>query len=191
MKKRADAFRSIGETAKMIGVPPHVLRYWETQFSQLKPMKRADGRRYYRPEDVRLAAGLCEILRDDGMTIRGAKKMLAQDRGESIRQRGEKRLSEAGALDNPAPTDHRPSAKITKAARTMTEPDRKPRSPVTTSATESLPLFPDLLDETRGNDAEWLPNLIIFTTKLRETERLTAAPRRKAMQLRDAIAGLY
>ena len=73
----------------------------------------------------------------------------------------------------------------------MTETDRKPHSPVTAPATESLPLFPDLLDETRGNDAEWLPNLIIFTAKLREAERLTAAPRRKAMQLRDAIAGLY
>lgn len=92
MKKGADAFRSIGEVAKLIGVAPHVLRYWETQFSQLKPMKRPDGRRYYRPEDVRLAAGLCEILREEGLTIRGARKMLARDRGEAVRARGADRL---------------------------------------------------------------------------------------------------
>lgn len=92
MKKGADAFRSIGEVAKLIGVAPHVLRYWETQFSQLRPMKRPDGRRYYRPEDVRLAAGLCEILREEGLTIRGARKMLARDRGEAVRARGAERL---------------------------------------------------------------------------------------------------
>lgn len=193
MKKRADAFRSIGETAKMIGVPPHVLRYWETQFSQLKPMKRADGRRYYRPEDVRLAAGLCEILRDDGMTIRGAKKILAQDRGESIRQRGETRLADAGALETTAPASSptQNPKKTTKAARIMTEPDHKTLPSETVPATQTLPLFPDLLNEAPGNGADWLPNLINFTTKLRMAERLAAAPRRKAVQLRDAIAGLY
>lgn len=190
MKKRADAFRSIGETAKMIGVPPHVLRYWETQFSQLKPMKRADGRRYYRPEDVRLAAGLCEILRDDGMTIRGAKKILAHDRGESVRQRGEKRLAEADLIKAFASPDEIPQ-KTAKAARKMTEPDQKPRPAKAAPAAPTLPLFPDLADETQGDGADWLPNLIAFTTKLRTTQRLTAAPRRKAAQLRDAIAGLY
>ena len=74
MQKREDAFRSIGEVASLIGVAPHVLRYWETQFPQLKPMKRPDGRRYYRPDDLRLAAGLCVLLRDDGLTIRGAQE---------------------------------------------------------------------------------------------------------------------
>lgn len=94
MAKGAEAFRSIGEVAKLIGVAPHVLRYWETQFSLLKPMKRGDGRRYYRPDDVRLAAGLCEVLRDEGLTIRGAKKLLAKDRGESVRARGALKLGE-------------------------------------------------------------------------------------------------
>ena len=94
MQKSAEAFRSIGEVAKLIGVAPHVLRYWETQFPQLKPMKRPDGRRYYRPDDIRLVAGLCEVLRDDGMTIRGAKKLIAKDRGAAIRGRGAERLGE-------------------------------------------------------------------------------------------------
>lgn len=99
MKKHADAFRSIGEVAKLIGVAPHVLRYWETQFTLLKPMKRPDGRRYYRPDDVRLVAGLCEILREEGLTIRGARKVLARDRGESVRARGSARLADLLGAD--------------------------------------------------------------------------------------------
>lgn len=92
MTKSADAFRSIGEVARLLGVAPHVLRYWETQFPMLRPMKRADGRRYYRPEDVRLAAGLCTVLRDEGLTIRGARMLLARDRGAALRERGSDRL---------------------------------------------------------------------------------------------------
>ncbi len=102
MKKGAEAFRSIGEVAKLVGVAPHVLRYWETQFSQLKPMKRPDGRRYYRPEDVRLVAGLCEILREEGLTIRGAKKLMARDRGEAVRERGAARLDQILGVIAPA-----------------------------------------------------------------------------------------
>lgn len=94
MQKSAQAFRSIGEVSQLIGVATHVLRYWETQFPQLKPMKRPDGRRYYRPDDVLLIAGLCEVLRDDGMTIRGARKILQRDRGRILRERGAVRLGE-------------------------------------------------------------------------------------------------
>lgn len=110
MKKRAEAFRSIGEVAKLIGVAPHVLRYWETQFSQLKPMKRPDGRRYYRPEDVLLAAGLCEVLREEGLTIRGAKKILSKDRGEAVRARGAARLNDALGSDLPEDEDQAPTS---------------------------------------------------------------------------------
>jgi DNA-binding transcriptional MerR regulator len=94
MTKGADAFRSIGEVARLLGVAPHVLRYWETQFPLLKPMKRPDGRRYYRPDDVRLAAGLCTMLRDEGLTIRGARMLMARDRGASLRERGSARLAD-------------------------------------------------------------------------------------------------
>lgn len=103
MQKGDDAFRSIGEVASLIGVPPHVLRYWETQFTQLKPMKRPDGRRYYRPDDVRLAAGLRVLLRDDGLTIRGARKLIAADRGEAVRQRGLAHLGAASQTPAPEP----------------------------------------------------------------------------------------
>lgn len=99
MKKSPDAFRSIGEVARLVGVAPHVLRYWEGQFAQLSPVKRADGRRYYRPEDVQLAAGLCEVMRDEGLTIRGAKLLIAADRGAGLRARGVARLKDGGALE--------------------------------------------------------------------------------------------
>ncbi|MFC0198909.1 MerR family transcriptional regulator [Paracoccus rhizosphaerae] len=101
MAKGSEAFRSIGEVAKLIGVAPHVLRYWETQFPLLRPMKRPDGRRYYRPADLALAAGLVELLRDEGLTIRGARMALAPDRGEAVRARGLARLSSLAA-DIPA-----------------------------------------------------------------------------------------
>lgn len=97
MTKSPQAFRTIGEVSRAVGVATHVLRYWETQFPQLAPVKRADGRRYYRPEDVQLAAGLCEILREHGLTIRGARRLIAPDRGAAVRARGAARLGEAAA----------------------------------------------------------------------------------------------
>ena len=108
MQKAPDAFRSIGEVAQLVGVAPHVLRYWEAQFPQLSPVKRADGRRYYRPEDVQLAAGLCEVMREEGLTIRGAKRLIAMDRGAALRQRGERRLGEQiGGTRTPKPRSSR------------------------------------------------------------------------------------
>jgi DNA-binding transcriptional MerR regulator len=108
MAKSAEAFRSIGEVAKLIGVAPHVLRYWETQFSTLRPMKRGDGRRYYRPADVALIAGLCELLRDQGLTIRGARKILTDDKGATVRMLGAKRLSRVEDAQSVSPAPELP-----------------------------------------------------------------------------------
>ena len=93
MTKSPHAFRSIGEVARLIGVATHVLRYWETQFAALSPVKRPDGRRYYRADDVLLAAGLFEVMREDGLTIRGANRLIDQDRGASLRARGRARTA--------------------------------------------------------------------------------------------------
>lgn len=112
MAKGAEAFRSIGEVATLIGVAPHVLRYWETQFSALKPMKRPDGRRYYRPADVEMAAGICALLRDDGLTIRGAIRQIATDRGQSVRRRGAQQLSPPRDTAPPAPAPAPAPARI-------------------------------------------------------------------------------
>jgi DNA-binding transcriptional MerR regulator len=75
--KSDHAFRTIGELAEELGVPQHILRYWETRFSQLKPLQRAGNRRYYRPADVALARRIHNLLERDGYTIRGVQQLLA------------------------------------------------------------------------------------------------------------------
>ena len=90
MEKSRDALRNISEVADWVGVPTHVLRFWESQFAQVRPIKRAGGRRYYRPSDMALLGGIRKLLHDDGMTIRGVRKF--------IRERG------AGSVAALAPT---------------------------------------------------------------------------------------
>ncbi len=79
MAKSPDAFRTISEVAEWLDVPTHVLRFWESRFSQIKPVKRAGGRRYYRPADMQLIGGIKVLLHDDGLTIRGVQKLLREN----------------------------------------------------------------------------------------------------------------
>ena len=79
MDKSPDAFRTISEVADELDLPQHVLRFWETRFSQIKPMKRGGGRRYYRPQDVDLIKGIRFMLYDQGYTIKGVQKLLKQN----------------------------------------------------------------------------------------------------------------
>ena len=79
MDKAPDAFRTISEAAEELLVPQHVLRFWETRFAQIKPMKRAGGRRYYRPNDVELLKGIRGLLYREGYTIRGVQKILKEE----------------------------------------------------------------------------------------------------------------
>ncbi|MCZ8311847.1 MAG: MerR family transcriptional regulator [Magnetospirillum sp.] len=74
--KSADAFRTISEVAGDLEVPQHVLRFWETRFAQIKPLKRAGGRRYYRPEDIELLRRIRELLYKHGYTIKGVQRLL-------------------------------------------------------------------------------------------------------------------
>jgi DNA-binding transcriptional MerR regulator len=76
MEKSPDAFRTISEAAEELDVPQHVLRFWETRFAQIKPMKRAGGRRYYRPGDIELLKGIRSLLYKDGYTIKGLQRIL-------------------------------------------------------------------------------------------------------------------
>lgn len=78
MEKSETAFRTIGEVSTELGVPQHVLRYWETRFPQLRPVTRAGNRRYYRPADVALARRIQALLAQDGYTVRGVQKLLAE-----------------------------------------------------------------------------------------------------------------
>lgn len=75
-EKSADAYRTISEAGEEAGLPAHVLRFWESKFTQLKPVKRAGGRRLYRPQDVQLLKGLRRLLYEEGYTIKGAQKYL-------------------------------------------------------------------------------------------------------------------
>ena len=78
MNKSPDAFRTISEAAEELDLPQHVLRFWETRFAQIKPMKRGGGRRYYRPADVDLLKGIRHLLYDKGFTIRGVQRILRE-----------------------------------------------------------------------------------------------------------------
>ena len=76
--KSPDAFRTIGEVSEALAVPQHVLRFWETKFTQIKPLKRGGGRRYYRPEDVALLRHIRHLLHAEGYTVRGVQKLLRE-----------------------------------------------------------------------------------------------------------------
>lgn len=88
IQKSPDAFRTISEVAAELDVPQHVLRFWESKFNQIRPLKRGGGRRYYRPEDVDLLRGVRTLLYNDGYTIKGVQKV--------FREQGVKFVSETG-----------------------------------------------------------------------------------------------
>ena len=100
MEKSADAFRTISEVAEDLVLPQHVLRFWETRFPQIRPLKRAGGRRYYRPADVMLLRAIRQLLYDEGYTIKGVQRLLKEQGARGLRV-GEPTLPEAFA-DDPA-----------------------------------------------------------------------------------------
>ena len=82
--KSPEAFRTISEVSKDLSLPQHVLRFWETKFVQIKPIKRGGGRRYYRPEDIELLKGIKYLLYNDGYTIRGVQKVIKENGAKKI-----------------------------------------------------------------------------------------------------------
>lgn len=82
--KSPEAFRTISEVADDLAVPQHVLRFWETKFAQIKPMKRSGGRRYYRPEDLELLRAIKSLLYDSRLTIRGVQKLLREKGAKAV-----------------------------------------------------------------------------------------------------------
>jgi DNA-binding transcriptional MerR regulator len=87
VEKSAQAFRTISEVAAELNVPQHVLRFWESKFSQVRPLKRGGGRRYYRPEDIDLLRRIRALLYEDGYTIKGVQRLLKEGRGRLPQQR--------------------------------------------------------------------------------------------------------
>lgn len=192
MVKSPDAFRSIGEVARLVGVAPHVLRYWEGQFSQLSPVKRADGRRYYRPDDVRLVAGLCQVLREEGLSIRGAKLLMAGDRGAGLRDIGGARLGEALPFaDGKAAPLVGPAVRLVRPSRAAPSTSPAPVSAKVTTP-EILPAAPDTqaqLDLEVQPDPPlsptWLGRLIASSNKLRQMQRSQQLTPQIAARLRE------
>ena len=103
MAKSPNAFRTISEAAEEVGVPQHVLRFWETKFTFITPVKRAGGRRFYRPQDVAVLQAVKKLLHDDGLTIRGVQR-LHKDGGLKRLLGGEGVTIEAAADAEPAET---------------------------------------------------------------------------------------
>jgi DNA-binding transcriptional MerR regulator len=93
LDKAPDAFRTISEVANDLDIPQHVLRFWETRFAQIKPMKRSGGRRYYRPDDIDLLKGIRRLLYGEGYTIRGVQRILKEHGIASVQ-----RLSDSSAV---------------------------------------------------------------------------------------------
>jgi DNA-binding transcriptional MerR regulator len=87
-EKSPEAFRTISEVSDELDLPQHVLRFWETRFAQVKPMKRSGGRRLYRPDHVALLRGIKALLYDDGLTIKGVQKMLRESGARTVIARG-------------------------------------------------------------------------------------------------------
>jgi DNA-binding transcriptional MerR regulator len=99
LAKGPEAFRSISEAADALGVPQHVLRFWETKFAFIRPMKRAGGRRFYRPQDILVLAQVRRLLHEEGYTIKGVQKL--------HRELGAKRFLN-GAAEAPSPPEESP-----------------------------------------------------------------------------------
>lgn len=107
MAKGPNAFRTISEAAEELGVPQHVLRFWETKFSFIRPMKRAGGRRFYRPQDVAVLNGVRTLLHSEGLTIKGVQKLhrdhgLAQVIAAGLGSNGSARLDPDVDYEAPA-----------------------------------------------------------------------------------------
>jgi DNA-binding transcriptional MerR regulator len=124
--KSAEAFRTIGEVAGELELPTHVLRFWETKFPQLKPVKRTGGRRYYRPEDILLLRRIRQSLYQDGYTIRGVQKLLATRRSGAALRGAESKIA------GPFP------AELKAETESELEPDAAPRTDTAPAMEPSL-----------------------------------------------------
>jgi DNA-binding transcriptional MerR regulator len=119
MNKSSGAFRTISEVAQELGVPKHVLRFWEVKFAHIRPMKRGGGRRFYRPEDMELLLGVRDLLHRDGYTIKGVQRILREQGVDAVKQHGKYRSAGASArakAGSPLVRNRKPAAEPNVAA---------------------------------------------------------------------------
>jgi len=165
--KSADAFRTISEVAKELGLATHVLRFWESKFPQIKPLKRAGGRRYYRPDDVALLRRLQILLHDEGYTIKGVQKLFREEGARKFIDEGSVTEAEDDTQPPVQPTPAVPQASLFDA-----DPQSAPMPSVvpeeesySTSAYEAVAYSPDLLPDAPEPEPVYDP-----------TQAVTAAP---------------
>jgi DNA-binding transcriptional MerR regulator len=151
IEKSAQAFRTISEVATELAVPQHVLRFWESKFSQVRPLKRGGGRRYYRPEDIDLLRRIRSLLYDDGYTIKGVQRLLKEGRGRLPQQQ---RLDSAAesALESLRIVSARAEAMATGSSRPL--PRTGPQPSTTTPRAAMLDLHKRREIETVLEDLE-------------------------------------
>jgi DNA-binding transcriptional MerR regulator len=142
--KSPDAFRTISEVAEDLDLPQHVLRFWETRFPQIKPMKRGGGRRYYRPDDVALITGLKALLYGQGYTIKGVQRILKEQGAKSVQAVGR-----GGALPLSAPVQNVGELRALADANGGALPEEAlaaaaPRQPAPAAVAAPGPVRPDL-----------------------------------------------
>lgn len=140
MAKAADAFRTISEVSDILDTPAHVLRFWESKFTQVKPVKRAGGRRYYRPDDISLLAGIKSVLHDQGMTIKGAQKLLREKGLKHVVQIGEDRLATLKAPTDEAAAPEMPKVVV---AETQADAPAPPPLSIPSSDVPASPVVPE------------------------------------------------
>jgi DNA-binding transcriptional MerR regulator len=172
--KSAEAFRTISEVSTVLEVPQHVLRFWETKFVQVRPLKRAGGRRYYRPEDVSLLRSIRDLLYRDGYTIKGAQKLLREG---GLRHHPSLRPDSAGSANRRMPREpagsplltHPPAAAPAsgRAAGTAPAPALRATTPATAAGLEPLAEGEEEFAVSRGE----IEALIDELTSLRDTLR--------------------
>lgn len=182
MDKSPDAYRTISEVADELGLPQHVLRFWETRFPQIKPLKRGGGRRYYKPDDIDLVRGIQTLLYSEGYTIKGVQRILKEDGVKPVQMvgRGSPFTGERPTTDE-ADDDVVTDGEIDtldvpgndlRAARTSPKPDK--------TLGRKEPVL--------AHSAEQVPNLETSAPSLAETARtLTRSHKKSAATPDDAL----
>jgi len=191
--KSPDAFRTISEVAAELDVPQHVLRFWESRFAQIKPVKRAGGRRYYRPEDVDLLKGIRALLYTDGLTIRGAQKVLKERGVRHVAAIGRGQVPESPApvvIEKVVYVEKPASDAPEKTARKIEVPARKRPHLRAVPDPVTLPLFdaPEQPSAARkppkqkGLESEERSRLVALLAELEGLKQNLVAARRRARQ---------
>ena len=145
MSKSADAFRTISEVAEWLDTPAHVLRFWESKFTQVKPVKRAGGRRYYRPQDMMLLGGIKKLLHDDGMTIKHVQKLLRQEGVKHVAAMSSHPsdgLSYTAVMEEPTPQPQAETPSVVSFRPDMSAGKAAPEAPTTSQAAQEPALEP-------------------------------------------------